>query len=344
MKPVRKAFLALLLALMCLAPHGDAQEANPVDGRMQRLSVLSQRDEAIGELAYHTATVQRRGCMPVSIVNALIASFGVTDRETAIGLVQETLSLLVPRGSRGKAPVDLLSLSALLDPALRADEREAYPNLARTVGAYPGDVRVTQAHLSAQEVLKQLDGAQTPLMLVSRMAVYPDWTEAVTLLMALHGMGMDDATLCLACAGAGTEASGAPLRSGKSGHYLTVLFHVGTFAESGTVYVLDSLPRALADEPFTPYGAADEMHTQYGFVQDSADSAFNRNFTAARISPTVIRLSLTQTALEALRAEPEETALARRVRLMKPLILFGPCVMMISMPGETDQPGDSAWQ
>lgn len=337
MKPVRKAFLALLLALVCLAPHGSAQEANPVDGRMQRLSVLSQRDEAIGELAYYTATIQRRGCMPVSIVNGLIASFGVTDRETAIGLVQETLALLVPRGSRGKAPVDLQNLAALLDPALRADGREAYPNLARTVGAYPGDVRVTQAHLSAREVLERLDGVQTPMMFVSRMAVYPDWTEAVALLMALHGMGMDDATLCLACAGAGTEASGAPLRSGKSGHYLTVLFHVGTFAESGTVYVLDSLPRALAGEPYTPYGAADEMHTQYGFVQDSA---FNRNFTAARISPTVIRLSLTQNALEALRAEPEETALARRARLMKPLILFGPCVMMLSLPGETDQPGD----
>ena len=337
MKPVRKALLALLLALVCLAPHGSAQEANPVDGRMQRLSVLSQRDEAIGELAYYTATIQRRGCMPVSIVNGLIASFGVTDRETAIGLVQETLALLVPRGSRGKAPVDLQNLAALLDPALRADGREAYPNLARTVGAYPGDVRVTQAHLSAREVLERLDGVQTPMMFVSRMAVYPDWTEAVALLMALHGMGMDDATLCLACAGAGTEASGAPLRSGKSGHYLTVLFHVGTFAESGTVYVLDSLPRALAGEPYTPYGTADEMHTQYGFVQDSA---FNRNFTAARISPTVIRLSLTQNALEALRAEPEETALARRVKLMKPLILFGPCVMMLSLPGETDQPGD----
>lgn len=340
MKPVRKAFLALLLALMCLAPHGYAQETNSVDGRMQRLSVLSQRDEAIGELAYHTATVQRRGCMPVSIVNGLVASFGVTDRETAIGLVQETLALLVPRGSRGKAPIDLLNLSALLDPALRADEREAYPNLAGTVGAYPGDVRVTQARLSAREVLERLDGAQTPLMFVSRMAVYPDWTEAVALLMALHGMGMDDATLCLACAGAGTEASGTPLRSGKSGHYLTVFFHVGTFAESGTVYVLDSLPRALEGESYKPYGAADEMHAQYAFVQDSADSAFNRHFTAARISPTVIRLSLTQNALEALRAEPEETALARRVKLMKPLILFGPCVMMLSLPGETARSSD----
>ena len=331
---MRKAFLALLLALMCLAPHGYAQETedHSVDGRMQRLSVLSQRDEAIGALTYHHATVQRRGCMPVSVVNGLIASFGVTDRETAVGLVQETLSLLVPRGSRGKAPVDLQSLPGLLDPALRADEREAYPNLAETVGAYPGDVCVTQARLSAREVLERLDGAQTPLMFVSRMAVHPDWTDAVELLMALHEMGLDDATLCLACAGAGTETSGAPLRSSKSGHYLTVFFHVGTFAESGAVYVLDSLPRALAGEPYAPYGQADEVHAQYPFVYDSPGCAFNQNFEAARISPTVIKLSLTQTALEALRAEPEETALAQRVRLMKPLILFGPCVMMLSLP------------
>lgn len=336
---MRRAFLALLLVLMCLAPHGYAQGAgdNPVDERMQRLSVLSQRDEAIGALDYDTATIQRRGCMPVSIVNGLIASFGVTDRETAAGLVQETLSLLVPRGQRGKAPVDLQNLSALLDPALRASEREAYPNLAGTVGAYPGEVRLTQARLSAEEVLERLEGAQTPLMFVSRMAVYPDWTEAVELLMALHGMGMDDATLCLACAGAGTEVSGAPLRSGRSGHYLTVFFHVGTFAESGAVYVLDSLPRALEGEPYTPYGQADEMHAQYPFENDSPGSTFNRNFEAARISPTVIRLSLTQTALEALRAEPEETALARRVRLMKPLILFGPCVMMLSLPEEAEK-------
>ena len=342
MEPVRKVLLAFLLVLVCLTAHGYAQQtmSEPVDARMRNLSVLAQGDGAIGSIANYTATVQRRGCMPVSLVNGLIASYGVTDRETAVGLMQETLSLLVPRVSMGKAPVDLQNLRSLLDPAQRVEEREAYPNLARTVGAYPGEVRFTLARLSAREVLERLDGARAPLMLISRMAVYPDWTDAVELLMALHGMGMDDATLCLACAGAGTEASGAPLRSGKSGHYLTVLFHVGAFAESGTVYVLDSLPRALAGEPYAPYGGADEMHAQYPFVHDSPGSAFNRNFTAARISPTVIRLSLTQDALEALRTEPEETALARRVRLMKPLILFGPCVMMISLPGETADSGD----
>lgn len=323
-----RRFLLILLLLACVAAHAQAQDAaDPVDERMRRLSVMSQRDEAIGALAYATATVQRRGCLPVSLANGVIAAFDVTDRETAIGLVQEMLSLLVPRGSRGKAAIDLQALPKLFDPTLRTQEE--YPNLAKTVGAYPGGVSFTQARLNAQEVIERLDGAKSPFVLVSRMEVYPDWTDAVQILTALHDRGMDDAVLCLACAGAGTEASGTPLRSGKSGHYLTVLFHVGTFMESGTVYVLDSLPRALAGEP---YGYTDEMHAQYAFASDSPGNAFNRNYFAERISPTVIKLSLTQTALETLRAEPEETTLARRVKLLSPLILFGPGVMMISMP------------
>lgn len=325
-----RRFLLILMLLACVAAPAQAQDAaDPVDGRMRRLSIMSQRDEAIGELAYATATVQRRGCLPVSLANGVIAAFDVTDRETAIGLVQEMLSLLVPRGSRGKAAIDLQALSKLFDPTLRTQEQAEYPNLAKTVGAYPGSVTFTQARLNAQEVIERLDGATSPLMLVSRMEVYPDWTDAVQILTALHDRGMDDAVLCLACAGAGTEASGTPLRSGKSGHYLTVLFHVGAFMESGTVYVLDSLPRALAGEP---YGYTDEVHAQYAFASDSPANAFNRNYLAERISPTVIKLSLTQTALETLRAEPEETTLARRVKLLNPLVLFGPGVMMISMP------------
>lgn len=111
------------------------------------------------------------------------------------------------------------------------------------MGAYRGEVRYLGRSLCAQEVLRGLDGAQT--LIVGRMNVYPDWTEAVQLLMGLHERGIDEATLCLACIGAGTKCSGAPLRTGQSGHYLTVFFHVGSFAEDGTVYVLDSLPGRL---------------------------------------------------------------------------------------------------
>lgn len=336
---MRKVLFALLLALCCLAPCAQAEEAvrfpvleDPVDARVQQLSVLSQQDEAIGSIVYNTATVYQRGCKLISVVNGVIAAFGVTDKEAAAGLVPETIDLLVPGGKRSSRSVNVQGMPNLVDPALRASQQEEYPYLAKTVGAYPGSVQTSQKQLDAQEVLEILGEAQTPFMFVGRMSVHPDWTDALQILTALHEMGMDDATLCLACAGAGTDTSGTPLRSGKTGHYLSVLFHVGSFMEDGTVYVLDSLPRAIEGEPFS---RAYEMHAQYAFVGDSSTNAFNRNFTASRIRPTIIKLSLTQTALETLRAEPEETALARRVKLFKPLVLFGTCVMLISLPEET---------
>lgn len=69
-------------------------------------------------------------------------------------------------------------------------------------------------------------------------------------------------------------------------------------------------------------------------MDDGPANAFNRNYRAVCISPTVIRLSFTQEALDVLHAEPEETELAQRVKLMKPLILFGPGVAMLHLPEE----------
>ena len=323
--------LCLLFVLMCLAPLALAAAApdDPVGARMQRLSVMSQQDAALAELPYNNATVYQRGCLPLSIANGVIAAFEVTDRDTAIGIVQESLALLVPGWKQGKAPADRQNFQDLIDPALRAQQQADYPSLAKTVGAYPGNVSVTQKRLDAQQVLERLDGLQAPFVHVSRMSVHPDWTPVMQILTALHERGQDDATLILASMGAGTKTTGAPLRTGRSGHYLTLLFHVGTFMESGAVYVLDSLPQALEGEP---YGFDLDVHTQYAFVGDSAKSPFNLNFQAERISHTVIRLSLRPEAVEAIAAEPQELRLARRVKLFRPLLLFDYGLMMICMP------------
>lgn len=332
---MRRKWFALLLMLLCLATQAGAENEalleDPVDRRMQRLSIMSQQDEAIAGITYNTATVRQRGCKLISVVNGVIAAFGVTDRETAAGLVPEALDLLVPGGKRSKRSVDLQNMPGLVDPVLRASQQEEYPYLAKTVGAYTGSVQVSGKQLGAQDVLEILGKAQTPFMFVGRMSVHPDWTDALQILTGLHEMGMDDATLTLACVGAGAKKHGTPLRSGDFGHYLTLLFHVGSFMEDGTVYVLDSLPRALAGEPYDTEGAP---RTQYAFVTDSPVKAFNLNFCASRISPTVIKLSLTPEELETLRAEPEETAFARRMKLYAPLIVFGPGAMLISLPEE----------
>lgn len=332
---MRRKWFALLLMLVCLAPcvraESDGLLEDPVDRRVQQLSIMSQQDEAIAGITYNGATVRQRGCKLVSVVNGVMAAFGVTDRETAAGLVPEALDLLVPGGKRSKRSVDLQNMSKLVDPVLRAEQQEKYPYLAKTVGAYPGSVQVSGKQLAAQDVLEILGKAQTPFVFVGRMSVHPDWTDALQILTGLHGMGMDDATLTLACVGAGAKKHGTPLRSGDFGHYLSLMFHVGSFMEDGTVYVLDSLPRALEGEPYDTEGAP---RTQYAFVTDSPVKAFNLNFRASRISPTVIRLSLTPEALETLRAESEETAFARLKKLYSPLVVFGYGAMLISLPAQ----------
>lgn len=335
---MRRKWLALLLMLLCLAPQAGAENGalleDPVDRRMQQLSIMSQQDEAIANIPFSIATVRQCGCRLVSIVNGVIAAFGVTDHETAAGLVPEALVLLDSGSKKSERLVDLLNMTSLVDPVLRASQQEEFPYLAKTVGAYPGSVQASGKRLDAQEALEILGKAQAPFMLVGRMSLYPDWTDAMQILIGLHEMGMDDATLTLASIGTGAKKNGTPLRSGDYGHYLSVMFHVGSFIEDGTVYVLDSMPQALEGEPYNMEGAP---RAQYAFVTDGPGKAFNQNFCASRISPTVIKLSLTPAALETLRAEPEETAFARRKKLFSPLILFGSGMLLISLPGEAAQ-------
>ena len=155
---MRRKWFALLLMLLCLTPCARAESSglpeDPVDRRMQQLSILSQQDEAIAEIAYNGATVRQRGCKLISAVNGVMAAFGVTDHETAAALVPEALNLLVPGGSRSKRSADLQNMSRLADPVLRAEQQEKYPNLAKTVGAYPGSVQMSGKQLGAQEVLE----------------------------------------------------------------------------------------------------------------------------------------------------------------------------------------------
>ena len=161
------------------------------------------------------------------------------------------------------------------------------------------------------------------------------------ILLELHARRQDDATLILAYAGAGLDSSTAPLRSGASGHYLTVLLHVGSFIQNGTVYVLDSLPRALPGEPC---GYKYLYRSAYAFPQapDEEPDEFNARYIALRISPTVIKLTLNSRELARLDQHdpsayrlPEKAheALVRlRARQLQPLMLYGSCVMMITLP------------
>lgn len=313
-----------------------------VDLRMQSLAILSQQDDAFEGIAYNNSTLKGRGCAPLSIANGLSAVFGVTDPAQTKDIVLEAGTLLARNHRMDVHPAEAGKMPELLDPRLRTQERDSFPVLGSLIGGYDGQIAATDDTLNAQKALSLLDSVSAPAIVFGRMYVNNGWENVVRVLLELHARGQDDAALILAYAGAGVESSTAPLRSGENGHYLTVLIHVGSFVQSGTVYVLDSLPRALPGEPC---GYKYLYRSAYAFPQDLEDDPendFGTRYTALRISPTVIKLTLTgrelarldqHAATEYHSPEKAHEALVRlRARQLRPLMLYGSCVMMITLP------------
>ena len=312
-----------------------------IDIRMQNLAVLSQQDETFEGIAYNNGTIKGRGCAPLSIANGLSAAFGVTDASEAKAIVLEAGALLARKNKMDVYPVEVDNMPQVLNPQLRAQECESFPVLGSLIGGYGGQIAVTSDTLDAAKTLSMLDSVTSPALVCGRMYVNNGWEDVVRILLELHARGQDDAMLILAYAGAGLDSSTAPLRSGASGHYLTVLLHVGSFLHSGAVYVLDSLPRALPGEPC---GYKYLYRSAYAFPQapDEEPDEFNARYIALRISPTVIKLTLTERELARLDQHdpsayhfPEKAheALVRlRARQLQPLMLYGSCVMMITLP------------
>jgi len=288
--------------------------SDPMDLHMQQLGTIYQKDPRFGKLLYDTTYFSIRGCAPSSVANALIAAFGVTDADTAAQVVQETLRILCPGQKYGRKPIDLNKLANLLNPAFMAESAGKYPALSSLVTGYPGTIDYSADTLTMERALEAaaLRRGENHI-LTGRIGVRDSWEDAIRLLHALHAAGMDDAALILAYAGAGTTSKAAPLRTSAAGHYLTLYIPVGMFAERGTLYVLDSMPRAVFGEEYRP-GLA--YRSCYAFVEEEPDAPFNALFTVSRISPTVIRADLSETALERLAAAeaaapPAERAEAR---------------------------------
>lgn len=320
MRRILMCAAAMMLSACCALAHEAAlrpELADPVDRMIQRLSVMSQRDAAFEGVRYNNGYLSARGCQLVSIANAVIACFGVENEQAAAGTVNEAAQLLVRKP--GIEKIELTLLPMLLDVRTRANQAQAYPYLAEAIGRYKGQTGVLSEQITPQMLEEFCEGSDGAFVLCGRMTVYPDWTDMIELIEMLHEKGMDNAFVCLANVGAGREDGGTPLGLGKSGHYLTVLMHVGTFMELGRIYVLDSLPRAIEGEKS---GYQDILRSVYPFAVEQ--KAFDRRFASSRIRETVIRLQIRDQAVWAA-ADMQEKA-----KQMKPLILYGPGVLMIA--------------
>lgn len=330
MKTLLRA-LALCAALLIL-PAAALPEAP--DAYMARLAIQSQKSECFAEVVYAGSTLNARGCGPVSVSNAVIGCLGVQDEALAVEMVRELTRLLVPRARRGKAYLNLSLLGDAVTREARLAQAEAFPAMAAVMSDFGGETCVYPGEIDQERLLAAAVSGERAIF-VGQTAVQENWAYIVSLVRALHEAGRDDVMIYLARCDAGKKRHTTPLRSGDSGHYLSLCLPVGAFWNEGALYVLDSLPRAIGGEEASSESV---YHVRYPFVTGSTvnDIRFREVFTAARVSTTVIRLSLTPQALgaleEALAAGADETQ-ALHVQQLSPLVLFGSCSMLINTQG-----------
>lgn len=318
-----KRLIVCLLCLLCAAAPAAAQELKPVLDQKhaqaaQRLSIMSQQDDAFEGVPYNGGFLRGRGCQPTSIANGVIAAFGIEDRQTAVELVKEATQVLVVPWQRGTGRMELGRIKNLFDAQERMEQAQEFPYLAALIESYDGEIAVTADRLSAEQAEAYFAGRKKG-MLVGGMQVYPEWTDLLGIMQRLYEMGMKDAVVSLASVGVGAEESGLPLSCGKSGHYLSLMMYVGSFVEEGRMYVLDSLPRALVGEES---GEEHVLRQHYPFTKKK--SGFAQEFQARRIRDTVIELMPAQQ--QAWREAEQE----QKDKMLRPLVLYGPGILTIA--------------
>lgn len=285
-----RRLIACLMAFLLLfaAPARAAELGNVAD-----LAILSQLDDRfqVDYYRYNNNFFRYGGCGPASVTNGLIAALDVTDPELAAGMLKDVLTLLtrMPHSKYGMQIAKLDYLNFSVPQIIRGDDM--YPSLTQALQDFGGAIRFLEGYVTVpalEEALASVQGQRT--VLHGTLGSSDRWALLNSLITTLMEAGYEDARIVVAYLGAGTIETKSPFRSGTAGHYLDICLPLEYFCETGEVYVLDSLPRALEGEPF----GFDEFYAvQYDFLRrqtyENSLIEFNALFRVERVQPTIVK-------------------------------------------------------
>lgn len=315
--------IVTLFPFVCLGETG-AQ-------RLAELDIISQREERFTDERFYYQDMLFRiaGCKPASVTNALVSLLG-NAQTNAPELLLEVRDGLTAAPWDKKAGIEMHLLQSFLsEPDASAVELK---KLLRPVTSI--------IHLDARK------DSVAPAYFLSRYAAAPgahplfirefatqgNWYWLIDLAAKLCERGHPDARFVLFVASVGTDATDAPLRSGKGGHYVTIYFQAEEFHQDGTMYLLDSLPRAL---PGDVSGFFEHYPSQYPFTTRRTDP-FGNTYDATRITDPVIQFTLKPAELERLHsldgARSSATRAALREKQAETLVLYVKSWFMLYIP------------
>ncbi|MBQ6564520.1 MAG: hypothetical protein IJL88_11445 [Clostridia bacterium] len=318
------AFAAAMLLLWIPPVHA----GNFFDQYLLDVAMVIQRSSRYnGSLyQYNRAKFSVRGCGPSSVANAFCISASVEEQNLADKILRETMRLLTYNFEPTNAAIDIKYIERLQEP-----EADKFPTLSELIGHY-GIWRILDTVLDGETVMAFAGETQEnrkPDMLMGYYSVRSHWKELTGLIRHLSDSGMEDTIICLAFLGCGSSGTGAPFRL-SDGHYASLCFHCGDFAKDKSLYLVDSNPRALPEEPLAP----GKYYERYPL--DLGGSMLTEQFDFVRISQGILRIRLNdqnQVLLNRIRQEEgEEAAEDAEGELFENLLLYGNGLMMVMIP------------
>ena len=167
-----------------------------------------------------------------------------------------------------------------------------------------------------------------------KLGMQNEWDYIIEIVNTLYKYRKYDTNLIFAHIAGGTITTDAPFRSGKAGHYMTFTINVKDFYENGTIYLLDSLPRALENEKI---GEGTRYKTYYDFVSDKKTfKEFNNVYNVTRVSDNVLKIELTEEKLSTIHnlLDIDNNFLLDdyRMMLLEPFVTYGTGMTFLTIP------------
>lgn len=322
--------LAVLLVWLPILAGAETDTASDFDRRAQSWTLVVQRDPRYKthEYRFNFDELAVRGCGPVSVANAMLATFGVSDQEVTDVFLKEALNLIADYHSAKNHGITINNIEAFVE----LDE-EAYPTIYAYKQAMAPNSCFSDQNLNAAELQKALEpmiGTGDGAISFSKLSTN-EWITVARLCHWLSGIGKDDAIITLSVICGGTESTGTPFCDDADGHYMTLLVHVGEYMQRGSVYLIDSLPRAIAGEAYKN----SIYWRQYYFASSlSHNLSFRRTYGIHRIQQTVIKMELLEKHREGLAGLTGEALIEQEAALLKEIKTYGVGLLMVFVQGE----------
>lgn len=343
-----KRITATILAGFVLAGSypEPVKASSDIEGYLSNISVISQREERFQtrDYRYMSHYFGDNGCGPSSITNALLALFNVTDSDTAFTFTEEVMRLVCDFHNKDNvATIDNLVLLDLDLKNYLKDKKDRYPNLYNLVSNYSNDIVYLDSQLKVNKLIEHLesDNSNDSYTYMYKFSMQDKWDYIIDIVNTLYKYEKYDSNLIFARIAGGTNNTSAPFRSGNAGHYMTFSLNVKDFYENGTIYMLDSLARALENEKI---GEGSRYKKYYDFVTNkNTFKEFNDIYDVTRVSDNVIKIGLTETKLSTIHnlliSGANSLLDDYRMMLLEPFITYGTGMTFLTIPGNENVKG-----